>query len=87
MGTTSFPVDNETYDLLQTLTSKLEAIETYQKYSQDAQGDAKQAFQEMAQQDRQHAERLVQLLRQRLGNGSSSAGSLSSTGPGSSAGA
>jgi rubrerythrin len=75
-GTAHSPVDNETYDLLQTLTSKLEAIETYQRYEQDAQGQAKQLIQEIAAQDRQHAERLVALLRDRLGN----PGGTSSTG-------
>jgi len=64
----SSPVDNETYDLLQTLTSKLEALETYQKYEQDTQGDARQAIQEIAQHDRRDAERLVDLLRDRLGD-------------------
>jgi hypothetical protein len=71
-GTTGSPVDNETYDLLQALTSKLEAIEAYGKYEHDMQGDARSALDEMAQQDRQHVERLVGLLRDRLGDGSSS---------------
>jgi hypothetical protein len=71
-GTPHSPVDDETYDLLQTLTSKLEALETYSKYEADTQGDAKQALQEIAEQDRQHAERLVGLLAGRLGNGSMS---------------
>lgn len=60
------PVDNETYDLLQTLTSKLEAIELYRKYEQDSQGEAKACFQELAQQDRESATRIMELLRQRL---------------------
>jgi hypothetical protein len=77
-STASSPVDNETYDLLQTLTSKLEALEAYQKYEQDTQGDAKAALQEMAQSDRQHAERLMGLLRDRLGDGNG--GSTSSSG-------
>jgi hypothetical protein len=81
-GTPHSPVDDETYDLLQTLTSKLEALETYSKYEPDTQGDAKQALQEIAEQDRQHAERLVGLLADRLGNGSMSQsnGSMSQSG-------
>lgn len=72
---TGSPVDNETYDLLQTLTSKLEAIEAYQKYEQEAQGDARSAFRDLAQQDRQAAERLVDLLRDRLSSESTGTGS------------
>ena len=64
---TNYPVDNETYDLLQTLTSKLEAIELYRKYEQDSQGDAKACFQELARQDRDAAERIMGLLSERLG--------------------
>ena len=60
------PVDDETYDLLQTLTSKLEAIELYQQYEEDSQGDAQTLFQEMAEQDRRSAERIVALLRDRF---------------------
>ena len=60
------PVDNQVYDLLQTLTSKCEAIETYAKYEDDATGEVKQAFQEMAADDIRHAERLLQLLKTQL---------------------
>ena len=60
------PVDNEVYDLLQTLTSKCEAIEAYAKYEDDATGEVKQAFQEMAADDIRHAERLLQLLKAQL---------------------
>jgi hypothetical protein len=60
------PVDDETYDLLQTLTSKLEAIELYQHYEEDCQGEAQMLFQEMAEGDRGYAERIVSLLRDRF---------------------
>ena len=69
MATTSStwsPVDDETYDLLQTLTSKLEAIELYQQYEEDCQGDARTLFEEMAEQDRKYSERIVALLRDRF---------------------
>lgn len=65
-NTATTPVDNETYDLLQTLTSKLEAIELYRKYEQDSQGEVKACFQELAQQDRETATRLMELLKNRL---------------------
>jgi hypothetical protein len=60
------PVDDQLYDLLQALTSKCEAIEAYAKYEEDAAGDAKQLFQELARDDTKHAERLLETLRTRL---------------------
>ena len=60
------PVDDQLYDLLQALTSKCEAIEAYAKYEEDAEGEAKQLFQELARDDIAHAERLVEALRNRL---------------------
>jgi rubrerythrin len=48
------------------LTSKCEAIEAYAKYEEDASGDAKQLFQELARDDARHAERLLEALRMRL---------------------
>ena len=60
------PVDDQLYDLLQALTSKCEAIEAYAKYEEDADGDSKQLFQELARDDTAHAERLMEALRNRL---------------------
>jgi hypothetical protein len=60
------PIDDQMYDLLQALTSKCEAIEAYAKYEEDADGEAKQLFQELARDDTAHAERLVEALRNRL---------------------
>ena len=60
------PIDDQLYDLLQTLTSKCEAIETYAKYEDDATGDAKQVFQEIARDDVRHAELLLEVLRKQL---------------------
>ena len=65
-GATDSPVDDATYNLLQALTSKLEAIEAYQMYAeQDDEGN----FEELAQDERKHAERLYEVLRRRLGTG------------------
>jgi len=64
------PIDDEVYDLLQALTSKCEAIEAYAKYEDDATGDAKQLFQQLAQDDVRHAEQLLETLRNKL-NGTS----------------
>ena len=61
------PVDDQVYDLLQALTSKCEAIEAYAKYEQDADGDTRQLFQDLARDEARHAERLLEALRGRIG--------------------
>jgi hypothetical protein len=65
-GSTESPVDDATYNLLQTLTSKLEALDAYKTYELD--GDAQDAsiYRELAQQDRQAAEKLVEAVKERL---------------------
>jgi hypothetical protein len=60
------PVSNVTYDLMQALTSKLEAIEAYGRYRQDAQGQVAQLFEELLAEDRRQAERLLSALRTEL---------------------
>jgi rubrerythrin len=60
----SSPVDDATYNLLQALTSKLEAIEAYGKYASD---DTEGLFRELIDDERRHADRLLQALRSRLG--------------------
>jgi len=57
------PVDDETYDVLMALASKLEAIDTYQVYAED--GNAA-LWRELATDERRHAERLFNELKQRL---------------------
>ncbi|HEY3073378.1 MAG TPA: hypothetical protein VGJ46_11240 [Candidatus Limnocylindrales bacterium] len=64
---TRSPVDDQTYDLLQSLTSKLEAIEAYETYAADG-GRYGSLFEELANEDRQHAEKLLDALRERLGS-------------------
>jgi hypothetical protein len=61
------PADDQTYDLLQVLTSKLEAIEAYAKYEQDADDEVRQLLVEIARDDAGHAERLMGALQARLG--------------------
>ena len=65
-GGLDYPIDNPTYNLMQALVSKLEALETYRKYQKD--GD-QELFQQLIDDDRQHAEQILQMLRQRLGGG------------------
>ena len=61
---TMSPVDDATYDLLQALTSKLEAIEAYQLYAEDE--GVKDLFEQLGREEVQHAEALLDALRQRL---------------------
>lgn len=60
------PVDDATYNLMQALTSKLEAIEAYEKYRQDGDTEDRQLFEDLLREERQHAERLLGALRNRL---------------------
>lgn len=56
-------VDDATYDLLQALTSKLEAIEAYELYALDGN---ESLFSDLLEDERRHARRLVSALRERL---------------------
>jgi rubrerythrin len=58
------PVDDATYNVLQALTSKLEAIEAYEIY---AEQDDSGIFNEMIEDERRHAERLLAELKKRFG--------------------
>ena len=57
---TATPVDNRTYNVMQALVSKLEAIEAYRKYSEDQGGEL---FADLIADEVRHAERLVEELR------------------------
>jgi len=60
------PVSDVTYDLMQALTSKLEAIEVYAKYREDADGYVRDLFNDLLDEDRRQAERLLEALRTEL---------------------
>jgi hypothetical protein len=57
------PVDDETYDLLMALASKLEAIDTYRVYAGDGNAEL---WRELAGDEARHAERLYTELRRRI---------------------
>jgi hypothetical protein len=57
------PVDDVTYDLLMALSSKLEAIDTYRAYAEDGN---ESLWQELARDERRHAERLFNTLREQI---------------------
>ena len=57
------PIDDETYDLLMALASKLEAIDTYRVYAGDGNPEL---WRELAGDEARHAERLYTELRRRI---------------------
>jgi hypothetical protein len=57
------PIDDATYDVVMALASKLEAIDTYRAYAQDGNAGL---WEELARDERRHADRLVLQLRQQL---------------------
>ena len=62
-----FPVDDGTYNLMTTLTEKLKALETYRIYSKDVDGRELELYQELIDEDTRHAERIYDVLRERMG--------------------
>ncbi len=64
-----FPLGNLTYDLITILYEKSKALEAYDKYQRDAQGNQEisNLLQQIRQQDEQHIQQLQQHLSQLLG--------------------
>jgi hypothetical protein len=62
-----FPVDDGTYNLLVTLTEKLQALESYATYSKDVDGQERQLYQQLIEEDTRHAEQIMEVLRERIG--------------------
>jgi hypothetical protein len=62
-GNESTLVDNEVYDVISALHTKLEGLAAYSKYSTDGSAND-QLWQELKQQDEQAAQRLLQQLNQ-----------------------
>lgn len=65
-GEIDFPVDDETYNLLQTLVSKLEALDAYRTYVEESEGETATLYEELARSDYAQAERILALLRPKL---------------------
>jgi hypothetical protein len=65
-GATAIPVDDRTYNILQALTSTLEAMDAYELYAADDPGGM---FAELLVDQRRHADRLLEALRARLTDG------------------
>jgi len=56
------PVDNQTYNLLQMLVSKLEAVEAYAIYMEDFDDKALAVAERIQSEDRAHVDELIKLL-------------------------
>ena len=56
-------VDNEVYDLLKAVSTKLEGLAAYNKYDQDGQAN-REMWQQLRQQDEQAVRQLLQQLQQ-----------------------
>jgi hypothetical protein len=56
-------VDNEVYNLIATLATKLQGLAAYQKYEQDGQANDP-IWQQLRQQDQQAVQQLMQQLEQ-----------------------
>ena len=76
----NFPLADLTYDVITVLYEKSKALEAYDKYLQDAQGDpqVRQIFEQIRRQDEQSIEQLQphlgRLIGQQGGKGSSAGG-------------
>jgi hypothetical protein len=62
-GQGRYPVDNNTYNLMQVMVSKLESIEAYQKYMNDGDQKSKELFQQFLEQDRADVHKLMEALK------------------------
>ena len=61
-----YPIDNQTYDLMQALVSKCEAIEAYRKYADDGDERSRKLFEDLMRDERQHADRILGALKESL---------------------
>lgn len=66
MAEPRYPVDNNTYNLLQMTASKLEALQAYHTYLKDADDRSKKVIQQLIDEDTEHAKQLMQTLKEAL---------------------
>lgn len=57
-----YPVDNQTYNLLQMLVSKLEAVEAYAVYMEDFDDEVLPVAERIQREDSAHVAELMRLL-------------------------
>jgi hypothetical protein len=66
---TGYPVDDGTYNLMVTLTEKLQAIESYRMYSEDVGGQEQELYRQLIDEDTRHAQQIFEVLKQRISGG------------------
>jgi hypothetical protein len=62
----NFPVDDGTYNLMTTLTEKLQALDTYRIYAEDVEGRELELYQELIEEDTRHAQKIWEVLKERI---------------------
>lgn len=62
----NYPVDDGTYNLMVTLTEKLQALKTYEIYAKDVSGREAELYRELIDEDTRHAQRIYDVLRERI---------------------
>ena len=65
-GQGEYPVDNNTYNMMQMVTSKLEALEVYRRYLKDADEQTRPIFDQLIREDEEHARMLLGVLKRLL---------------------
>jgi rubrerythrin len=65
-GQEGYPVDNNTYNMLSMVTSKLEALEVYRKYQKDADAQTRPIIDQLIREDEEHARMLLGVLKDLL---------------------
>jgi hypothetical protein len=61
-----YPVDDGTYNLMVTLTEKLQALQAYEQYAEDVDGPEQELYHELIEEDTRHAQRIYEVLRERM---------------------
>jgi hypothetical protein len=62
-GQGQYPIDNNTYNLMQALVSKCESIDAYRKYMNDGDNGSRQLFQQLIDEDFKDAQRILEMLK------------------------
>ncbi|HVM30352.1 MAG TPA: hypothetical protein VM305_06240 [Candidatus Limnocylindrales bacterium] len=61
-----YPVDDGTYNLMVTLTEKLQALQAYEQYAEDVDGREQELYRELIEEDSRHAQRIYEVLKERM---------------------
>ncbi len=62
-------ISNPTYNLMAIMLSKLEGLEVYDTYLEEAQGEERQLIEQIQRDDQRHAEMIRDALEKRIREG------------------